>query len=127
MATLVPTGAAFISTSPGGSGVSDPAAQSRETAGSVTVVLQLFAESVGEPRKAAHSHPHWKILALHEWRANVLRIWQRDDGKPGVYGGRLQPRVRQRGPRLRAAGSELGDASGGSPERASAREGFSAV
>jgi len=40
----------------------------------VTVVLKFLAESVRQPREAPHRHTHREILALHERRADVLRI-----------------------------------------------------
>lgn len=33
-------------------------------------VLDLFAEGIGEPRKAAHAHPHGQVLALDVGRGN---------------------------------------------------------
>jgi len=38
------------------------------------MVLNLFAECVGEPSEAAHVHPHREVLALNVRRADVFRI-----------------------------------------------------
>ena len=40
----------------------------------VRVILKLFAESVCEPRKAAHPHSHRKVLPLYVTGGDVLRI-----------------------------------------------------
>jgi len=38
------------------------------------VVLNLFAEGIREPSKAAHRHAHGEVLALHVGRADMSRI-----------------------------------------------------
>src|SRR5580658_5065662 len=38
------------------------------------MVLKLLTESIGQPREAAHPHPHGEVLPLNIASANVLGI-----------------------------------------------------
>ena len=38
------------------------------------MVVQLFAESIGQPREAPHPHPHVQVLPFNVARVDVLRI-----------------------------------------------------
>ena len=40
----------------------------------VRQVLDLLGEPVGEPREAAHSHPHGEVLTLHVAGRDVCAI-----------------------------------------------------
>ena len=42
--------------------------------GRVQVILNLFAEPIGEACEAAHSHPHCEILPLHKASGDVLNF-----------------------------------------------------
>ena len=53
-------------------------------------VLHLFAESVGEPGEASHTHPHGEVLALHVRGVDFGQIGVAVDAanvEPGADGG----------------------------------------
>ncbi len=38
------------------------------------MVLKLFAEGIGQPRKPAHVHPHGEILPFHVRRGDMISV-----------------------------------------------------
>jgi hypothetical protein len=40
----------------------------------IGVIIQLLAESIGQPRKAPHVHPHCQVLALNVAGRDVLLV-----------------------------------------------------
>jgi hypothetical protein len=48
------------------------------------VVLDLLAESIGQPSEPPHAHPHREVLALHEARGDMGRVGvAREPSPPG--------------------------------------------
>ena len=61
----------------------------------VLVVLQLLAESVGEPGKPSHAHAHRQVRPLRVARADMLRVWVSGDrvlARSNAVWGAVAPR-----------------------------------